>query len=206
MTTIDKRTLADLKASREQLKEILKFQQRTELPEVVDGEVFFDAGEGGMDVDGLRQRSLTPEYKLAIRNALYSSGGSQAKFPYVPATLVYFTVKKLGYQLELEGVLRVVPTDLGSIVDFCADMDDHRLAEESKGVSAAFALSDKGDQAAGTSKNALTQQHGDGLRPRDRRALGAGTPLGDGDRARRSGHRAVDSRRRQARGRLRVVR
>jgi len=61
MTTIDKRTLADLKASREQLKEILKFQQRTKLPEVVDGEVFFDAGEGGMDVDGLRQRSLTPE-------------------------------------------------------------------------------------------------------------------------------------------------
>ena len=156
MTTIDKRTLADLKASREQLKEILKFQQRTELPEVVDGEVFFDAGEGGMDVDGLRQRSLTPEYKLAIRNALYSSGCSQAKFPYVHATLVYFTVKELGYQLELEGVLRVVPTDLGSIVDFCADMDDHRLAEESKGVSAAFALSDKGDQAAGTSKNALT--------------------------------------------------
>ena len=89
-------------------------------------------------------------------NALYSSGCSQAKFLYVHATLVYFTVKELGYQLELEGVLRVVPTDLGSIVDFCADMDDHRLAEESKGVSAAFALSDKGDQAAGTSKNALT--------------------------------------------------
>ena len=156
MTTVDKRTLEELKECRRQLKDILKFQQRTELPEVVDGEGFFDAKGGDMDVDGVRQRSLTPEYKLAIRNALYSSGCSQAKFPYVHAVLVYFTVKELGYQLELEDVLRVVPTDLGSIVDFCADMDDHRLAEESQGVPAAFALSDKGDQTAGTSKNALT--------------------------------------------------
>ena len=153
ITTIDVRTLAKLREAREQLNEILKCQP--ELPERVDGEDFWDAKDD-MDIDGSRQRTLSPEYKLAVRNALYFSGCSQAKFPHVHATLVYFTIKELDYKLPLEDVLRVVPTDLASIIDFCADMDDYRLAQETKDLTAAFALSDKGDQKAGTSKNALT--------------------------------------------------
>ena len=153
ITTIDVRTLAKLREAREQLNEILKCQP--ELPERVDGEDFWDAKDD-MDIDGSRQRTLSPEYKLAVRNALYFSGCSQAKFPHVHATLVYFTIKELDYKLPLEDVLRVVPTDLASIIDFCADMDDYRLAQETKDLTTAFALSDKGDQKAGTSKNALT--------------------------------------------------
>ena len=160
MTAIDRRTLEGLK---ERLKEALKLKPRPELPEVVDGDEFFDAAGQVGDVDGLRQRAFSSEYKLAVRSALYSSGCSQAKFPYVHATLVYFTIKELGQKRDLEDVLRVVPTDLGSIIDFCADMDDHRLYEDSREVSAAFALSDKGDQAAGTSKNALTHNMATGF-------------------------------------------
>ena len=160
MTTVDRRTLDDLKQCREQLKGILKFQEREELPEVVDGDEFFDAKEvdtDDMDVDGTRRRLLSPEYKLAVRSALYMSGCSQAKFPYVHATLVYFTIKELGYKLDLDDVLSVVPTDLGSIIDFCADMDDYRLYQQAAGVSAPFAISDKGKQNAGTGTNDLTQ-------------------------------------------------
>ena len=149
MTTVDRRTLDNLKQCREQLKGILKFQEREELPEVVDGDEFFDAKEvdtDDMDVDGTRRRFLSPEYKLAVRSALYMSGCSQAKFPYVHATLVYFTIKELGYKLDLDDVLSVVPTDLGSIIDFCADMDDYRLYQQAAGVSAPFAISDKGKQ------------------------------------------------------------
>ena len=97
-----------MKQCREQLKGILKFQEREELPEVVDGDEFFDAKEvdtDDMDVDGTRRRLLSPEYKLAVRSALYMPGCSQAKFPYVHATLVYFKIKELGYKLDLDDVL-----------------------------------------------------------------------------------------------------
>ena len=153
MTTIDVRTLAKLKECREKMQ--AEYKPRLELPKRVDGEDFWDA-QGDMDVDRSRQPSLSPGYKLAVRNALYSSGCSQAKFPHVHATLVYFTIKELGYYVPLDKVVKVVPTDLASIIDFCAEMDDRRLYEETKDLTAAFALSDKGDQKAGTSKNALT--------------------------------------------------
>ena len=70
IVTIDRRTLESYKATRQQLKEALKFKPRPELPEVVDGDEFFDAAGQVGDVDGLRQRAFSSEYKLAVRNAL----------------------------------------------------------------------------------------------------------------------------------------
>ena len=107
-------------------------------------------------VSGLRCEKLSVEYKKAIQWALVRSGCSQRAFPMVHATLVYFTMKEMGLKPALNDVLTFVPTNLGSILDYCADMDDHAMAEEATHIQAAFALSDMGDQKAGTGKNSIT--------------------------------------------------
>ena len=141
MVAVDRRTLAGYKEDRIKLQAMMKLHPPTE----VEND---DTTTGADDdlFDGARQERLSLEYKMAVRWALAHSNCSQGVFSKIHMILVYFTAREMGYHPDLSSVLSFVPTNLGAIQDYCADMDDHKRTEEAKQVNAAFALSDKGDQ------------------------------------------------------------
>ncbi len=152
-TVVDQRTLSELRQDRKKLRDILRLQ-----PEGPSGAAGLHgaAHEGTEPANGLHRDSLSLEYKMAVRWALVRSNCAQRTFSEVHTTLVYFTMKEMGLKPDLGTVAPYIPTSLAKILDFCADMDDHKMTEEARNINAAFGLSDKGDQKKGTSKAGIT--------------------------------------------------
>ena len=200
LVAVDRRTLARLQGDRATLRECLRLHPGLAAAGTAPSSSGLAAapaaaGKGGMagPVNGLRYEKLSVEYKKAIQWALVRSGCSQRAFPMVHATLVYFTMKEMGLKPELN-VLTFDPTNLGSILDYCADMDDHAMAEEATHIQAAFALSDMGDQKAGAGKNSITHNGATGYDHSTNSVWGpkhmSGMDVGKGRRVYRQVHHA----------------